>query len=97
MVAHDALEGPRLEEFLRGVVQMKGHAGSAPRRGFEWKRRNGEGALPVRRPAPGLARPSPACIDRDFVGDHERRIEPDAELPDERGGFLARIFGRKLV
>ena len=61
------------------------------------ERRDGEGALAVRRPAPGLVRPGAVRVDGDFVRDHERRIEADAELPDERGGFLARVFRRKLV
>ena len=47
MVAHDALERARLEEFLRGIVQMQGDAGSALRRVFERQRRDGEGALAV--------------------------------------------------
>ena len=47
MVADDALEGAGLEEFLRGVVQVEGDAGSALRRVFERERRNGEGALAV--------------------------------------------------
>ena len=76
---------------------MKGDAGSAPRRVFERERRDRESALAVRRPAPGLVRPCPVRIDGDFVRDHERRVEADAELPDERGGFLAGVFRRKLV
>ncbi len=36
-------------------------------------------------------------IDGDFVRDHEGRIKADAELANERGGFLASVFGRKLV
>ena len=36
-------------------------------------------------------------VDGDFVRDHERRVEADAELADERGGFLAGVFRRKLV
>ena len=76
---------------------MKGDARPALRRVFERQRRDGEGALAVRRPAPGLVRPGAARVDGDFVRDHERRIEADAELPDEGGGFLARVFGRELV
>ncbi len=97
MVAHDTLEGAGLQEFLRGVVQMKGDAGSALRRVFEGQGRDGERALAVRRPAPGFVRSGAAGVDGDFVGHHEGRIEADAELPDERGGFLARVFGRELV
>ena len=47
MVADDALERARLEEFLRSVIKMKGDAGSALRRVFERERRNGEGAFAV--------------------------------------------------
>ena len=97
MVADDTLEGAGLEEFLRGVVQVEGDAGSALRRVFERERRDGEGALAVGRPAPGFVGSSPAGVDDDLVRDHERRIEADAELPDERGSFLARVFRRKLV
>ena len=97
MIAHDALERPRLEEFLRGVVEVQGDAGAALRRVFEGERRNGEGALAVRGPAPGLVRPGAVGVDRDFVRHHERRVEADAELPDEGGGFLARVFRRQLV
>ena len=97
MVADDALEGAGLEEFLRGVVQMKGDAGAALRRVFKRERRDGEGALAVRRPAPGLVGSGAAGVDDDLVRDHERRVEADAELADERGGFLARLFRRELV
>ena len=38
MVAHDALERPRLEKFLRGVVEVQGDARAALRRVFEGKR-----------------------------------------------------------
>ena len=47
MVAHDALERARLEEFLRSVIEMKRDAGSALRRVFERERRNAEGALAI--------------------------------------------------
>ena len=97
MVADDALERARLEEFLRGVVQVEGDARAALRRVFKWERRDGEGALAVRRPAPGLVGSSAAGVDDDLVRHHERRVEADAELADEGGGFLARLFGRKLV
>ena len=76
---------------------MKRDARSALRRVFEWQRRDGEGALAVRRPAPGLVRPGAAGVDDDLVRDHERRVEADAELADQRGGFLARVLGRELV
>ena len=41
--------------------------------------------------------PSAARGDHDLVGDHESGIKTDAELADNGGGFLARVFGRKLV
>src|SRR5579863_2603515 len=97
MVANDALELPRLDEFLRGVVEVERDARAAPRRGFERQNRDGEGALAVGRPAPGFVRSGAPRIDDDLVRDHERRIEADAELADERGGFLARVLRRELV
>ena len=97
MVADDALERPGLEEFLRGVDEVKRHAGPALRRVFERERRDGERAFAVRRPAPRLLSPGAARVDGHFVRDHERRIEADAELAYEGGGFLARVLGRELV
>ena len=79
------------------VVEMKGDAGAALRRVFERERRDGERALAVRRPAPGLACSSAAGVDDDLVGDHERRVKADAELADQRRSFLARVIGGKLV
>ena len=76
---------------------MKGDARAALRRGFERERRDGERALAVRRPAPGLVGPGAAGVDHDFVRDHERRVKADAELADEGRRFLARVIGRKLV
>src|SRR5208282_6857619 len=97
MVAHDALEPAGLCEFLRFVIEMKGDARAALRRGFERERSDGEGALAVRGPAPSLTGPSAARVDHDLVGDHESGIKTDAELANYGGGFLARVFGRKLV
>ncbi len=97
MIAHDALELSRLEEFLRRVVEMEGDARAAPWRVVEFKRGDGERALPVRRPAPGLVRSGAAGVDGHVVGDHEGRIEADAELADEGCGFLARVLGGELV
>ena len=86
-----------LGKFLRGVIEMKGDARPALRRGLERERSDGEGALAVRRPAPGLVGPGAARVDHDLVGDHEGGIKADAELADNGGGFLARVLGRKLV
>ena len=41
--------------------------------------------------------PGAAGVDGDFVRDHEGRVEADAELADEGGGFLARVLRGKLV
>ena len=71
MVADDALERPRLEEFLRGVVQVKGDAGPSLRRVFKRQRGDGERALAIRGPAPGFVRSGPVGIDGDFVRHHE--------------------------
>ena len=42
VLAHDALELPRLGELMRFVVEVKDDARTAFRRGFERERRNGE-------------------------------------------------------
>ena len=42
VLAHDALELPRLGELMRFVVEVKGDPRAALRRGFERERRNGE-------------------------------------------------------
>ena len=41
--------------------------------------------------------PGAAGLDDDLVGDHERRIEADAELADEVGRLLAGVFGGEPV
>src|SRR6185437_10349946 len=56
---------------------------------------DGELALPVRDPAPGLALARLPRDDLDLVGDHEGGIEADAELADE-GHVLARV-ARKVL
>ena len=71
MVADDALERARLEEFLRGVIQMKGDGRPALRRVFEGERRDGERAFAVGRPAPGLAASGAMGVDGDVVRHHE--------------------------
>ncbi len=76
---------------------MKRDARAALGRIFKWERRDGEGALAVRRPAPCLVRPGAARVDDDIVGDHEGRVEADAELADQRGSFLARVLGGEFV
>ena len=41
--------------------------------------------------------PGAAGLDDDLVGDHERRIEADAELADQIGRLLAGVFGGEPV
>ena len=50
-----------------------------------------EGALAVGRPAPGLVAAGAAGDHLDLVGDHERRIEADAELADQGGAFAGLV------
>ena len=66
-----------------------------PRRGASVARidrRDGEAAFAVGRPHPGRVRTGAARNHVHPVGDHEGRIEADAELADQRG-FLVRLGG----
>ena len=76
---------------------MEDHPRAARRRVGERQRRDGEDALAVRRPAPRFVGSGAAGLDDDLVGDHERRIEADAELADEIGRLLAGVFGGEPV
>ena len=68
-------------EFRLGLEEMEGDVGAARalRRGLD-----GELALAVGDPAPGLGIARLARQHLDLVGDHEGGIEADAELADER-------------
>ena len=97
MLLDDPLDPPAVAEFLRFVVEMEDDARAALGRGLECERRDGERTLAVGRPAPGVRLARPARVDHDVVGDHERGIEADAELADQRLGLLARVLGGQLV
>ena len=51
-------------------------------------RRDFEPAAARRRPGPDLVRPGAAAGDDDAIGDHEGRVEADAELADQAGAVL---------
>ena len=83
-----------LDRRLLGVVlgvlgEGEGDAGAARRRRFDRDRLDGEGALAVRLPAPGLVAAGAARDDLDGRRHDEGRIEADAELADQRRSFRA--------
>ena len=83
----DVAQTAGLEEFLGVVAHVQDDAGAADVGvGFG----NGEAALAVRLPHPGLALAGLAAGDLDKIGDHEGGVEADAELPDQRH-VLARV------
>ena len=80
-----ALDGVALGVGLGVVHQMQHDAGAArAARRRASAGRDRERALAVGRPAPGLVAAGAARDHVDAVGDHEGRIEADAELADER-------------
>ena len=85
----DALELEALGVGLGVLHQMKDDARAARRRLFERGRRHRERALAVGRPQPGFVAAGAAGDNVDPVGDHEGRVEADAELPDQGGAFAA--------
>ena len=74
--------------------QMQYDAGAPPRRLGRHRidRRDGEAAFAVGRPHPGRVRTGAPRNHVHPVGDHEGRIEADAEPADQRG-FLVRLGG----
>ena len=55
------------------------------------------GAVRLRAPVSGRLLARLACHERDPVGDHERRVESDAEAPDQLGHRLrASVIGQGL-
>ena len=72
---------PLVEELLRVLLEMQDHVGAA---GRFLARLDGEFALAVGLPAHAFVgrRPMPRQH-RHAVGDHERRVEADAELADQ--------------
>ena len=97
MIADDPLDLPGFGVVVRLRVEMEDDPGAARRRGVEGEGGDAEGALAVGRPAPGLTCPGGTRFDHDLVGDHEGRIEADAELADESRSFLARFLRRQPV
>ncbi len=83
MFTQDLLDPRRLEIFGCLAFQTKDDAGAARRRGFESQRRDRKCPFPVGTPKMRLVRPRPSRLDVDALGDHEGRIEADAELPDQ--------------
>ena len=83
MLAHDALHPRGLGVLVRGIVEMQHDARAARRRVLDRQWRDRKSALSVRCPAPGLGGARASQIDGHFVGDHEGRIEANAELADQ--------------
>ena len=63
--------------------------------GFLFGLADGELALAVRCPAPSGVLAGAPAQNLDLVGDHETRIEPDAELSDQRHVLI--VFAGKLI
>ena len=78
-------------------IQAQSDARAPRRRAFSRQRRNRVGAFAVARPAPGLGLAGANRLDDDLVGNHERGIEADAELADQRVGFRGLGVGGELV
>ena len=77
---------------MRRLAQMECYARAAR---LELALADGEAALAVGAPAPGLLRPRLARDHLDAVRHHEGRIEADAELPDQARRVLA-LAGSRL-
>ena len=76
----DLTQPCRVEILILALAQMHDDLGAASGIG---KRLDRELALAVGHPAPALAFAGFAAQDLDLLGDHERRIEADAKLPDQ--------------
>ena len=68
---------------------MQDHPRAARGGGLKGDRLGGVGALAIGDPAPALGPAGLAGLHHHFVGDHEGRIEADAELADEIGAGAA--------
>ena len=79
----DGADAERLQELARVLAQVELDAGAASGVGLG---RDGEGAGPVRAPAPAFGLVGPAGDDVHALGHHEGRVEADSELTDEAGG-----------
>src|SRR3546814_9804513 len=83
----DVAQPARLQELGRVFANVEDDTGAAQ---FGVALGDREAAFSVRAPRPGLRLSGLAARDLDRVGDHEGRIEADAELADERH-VLARV------
>ena len=90
----DGADAERLQELPRLLAQVELDAGAACGVGLG---RDGEGARPVRAPAPALGLVRPAGHDLDALRDHEGGVEAHAELADEPGGQPGRSVLRVLL
>src|SRR5262249_90157 len=82
---HQFAELPRFEKVAIFLLEMEDDVRAAFLLGV---RRNLELALAVRFPFDAVfLRSGHAAADGDLVGDHERRIEADTELPDQLGSL----------
>src|SRR5262249_30401 len=68
---------------------MQDHAGAAAWSGIERCRRDRKRALAGGGPLPRFLAPGMTGEHVDAIGDHERRVEADAELADQRRAFPA--------
>src|SRR5918994_1324121 len=68
---------------------MENDPGAARGRVSELCGRDRVGAFAIRGPQPGFIASCPPRDDIHSVGDHENRIEADAELPYQRGAFAS--------
>ena len=81
-VGLDDVAQPRLlQELAFALGQVDGHVRAL---GFARRLLDGEFPLAVRGPQPRRVLAGPTGQDVDFLGDHERRIETDPELADQR-------------
>ena len=85
MVRDGAFEAPRLQKFTGDLREVENDPRAARRRLLQRQGGDRIGALSIGRPGPGLLLAGASRLDIDAVGDHESRIEADAELADELG------------
>ena len=78
----DLLDASGSRQVLGVFLEMEDDLGPAGQGAFHWRDREAAGSVRFPQPARLLAIATRAHLDP--VGDHERRIEPDSELPDQR-------------
>ena len=91
--ADDRLQPHRLQIFLGVRLDVQHDVGAGV---LALRRRQGELAGAFGRPGEGLFGAGFAGGDFDPVGDHERRVEPDAELADQARPVLG-LRGRQVL